>query len=769
MQSQMPAILSIMTFLPLVGALIVMFLPRPQDLPEAHGHDDHEAPGEPAAPDAPEPLDLNRSLVNGVSLLFATLTFLISLLLFASFESGYVGRAGGIAGNMQFIERVNWIKIGANGFVQYHMGVDGISLLLILLTTFLMVLCILFSFRTRQRLKEFMVFLLLLETGMIGVFCALDLVLFYVFFEAMLIPMYFLIGIFGHERRIYAAIKFFIYTFAGSVLMLIAIVALYSLTGTFNILALSDPSSPAFAALRSYGMLHPQALVWMFAAFSLAFMIKVPMFPFHTWLPDAHVEAPTAGSVILAGVMLKMGTYGFIRIAIPIFRDQAVSYAWVFIILAVIGIVYGSIVAAVQPDAKKLVAYSSVAHLGFVVLGIFTFTRVGMMGALVQNINHGISTPMLFFIVGMMYERRHTREITQFGGLKKIVPMMATMLLIATLASVAVPFFNGFVGEFPVLLGSWSSELVTSLGGQWPTALAATGMIWSAVYMLWWYQRLMLGPVTHSVNRHLPDLSRTEWAVLLPLAGIVFWFGLGSNFWTRRMDMSVNLLLPPAVEHLDTNQPMTTYMLEQRARRERGLHGPTGGRPIRPTTPGGRAPRPGSATPNPATPGSAERQPAGAGGGAPRTPGAGGPGGPSEGMRPGGPPQNGMMRPGGPGFGGPRPGGPPPNGMQPGGPPRNGMMRPGGPGFGAPPGGPSPGGPGGGPGAGNRPGRLAPGGANASGAAGSPGSGQPAGGSPAGSGAPAPRNPAGSPASGSPASGAPNKGTSAAPAGGGQR
>jgi NADH-quinone oxidoreductase subunit M len=672
MQSQMPGILSIMTFLPLVGALIVMFLPRPNDLPEDHGHDDHEPHGEPIAPDVPEPLDLNRSIVNGISLFFAMLTFLVSLVLFGSFESGHLTRgAGGIAGNIQFIEKVNWIKIGADSYVQYHMGVDGISLLLILLTTFLMVLCVLFSFRTKQRLKEFMVFLLLLETGMIGVFCALDLVLFYVFFEAMLIPMYFLIGIFGHERRIYAAIKFFIYTFAGSVLMLIAIVALYSITGTFNILALSDPGSPAAIALLHYGLKSPQVLVWMFAAFSLAFMIKVPMFPFHTWLPDAHVEAPTAGSVILAGVMLKMGTYGFIRICIPIFREQAVHYAPVFITLSIIGIIYASIVAAVQPDAKKLVAYSSVAHLGFVVLGIFTFTRIGMMGALVQNINHGISTPMLFFIVGMMYERRHTREITQFGGLKKIVPMMATMLLIATLASVAVPFFNGFVGEFPVLLGTWLSELIAGMGvGQWPTALAATGMIWSAVYMLWWYQRLMLGPVTQPANRHLADLTRTEWAVLLPLAGIVFWFGLGSNYWTQRMDTSVQLLLPPGGEHLDTTQPMNEAMEIQRGQQEVIGQGsarlrmpPSLLRPIPQSPPS--APRSQSQPRMTPGGGGAVRQPAGSSGEPPvmRRPRHGGPqvpqragGSPPGGSAMDGPPPG--ARPGGSGADLGRPGGP---------------------------------------------------------------------------------------------------------------
>lgn len=550
-QTQIPNILSLLTFLPLLGALIVMFLPRPADLPEHHGgHDDHAAhaepePGTPALPSASSTVpstDYGRLLVNGVSLFFASVTFLLAIVLFVNFQvhPEVSSTVIGPARNIQFLEDYRWIAIG-NSFVHYKMGVDGISLLLVLLSAFLMVLCVLFSTQTRTRLKEFMVFLLLLETAMIGVFCALDLVLFYVFFEAMLIPMYFLIGVFGHENRLYAAVKFFIYTFAGSVFMLVAIVAVYNYTGTFDILALSNHTTGPGAILSA---VQPAMLTLMFFAFAIAFMIKVPMFPFHTWLPDAHVEAPTAGSVILAGVMLKMGTYGFIRLCLPFFPQQAKEQAPLFIVLSIIGIIYGSIVATIQPDAKKLVAYSSVAHLGFVVLGIFTFTRVGMMGALVQNINHGISTPMLFFIVGMMYERRHTRAISEYGGLKKYVPFMATMLLLATLSSIAVPFFNGFVGEFPILLGSWVSEETQSLAGYWPTALAATGMILSAVYMLWWYQRLMLGPVTNPVNKRLPDLTKIEWAVLVPLVVVIFWFGLFSNFWTQRMDDTVETLLP---------------------------------------------------------------------------------------------------------------------------------------------------------------------------------------------------------------------------------
>jgi NADH-quinone oxidoreductase subunit M len=575
-QSSIP-ILSLLTFLPLVGVLIIMALRRSDDLPDDHhGHDGHDdAPGE-TENVASTPKDSKRTRINAVALLISVIQLGLGIYLFQTFDPKYSTIA---EGNMQFIEQHDWITVKTGGqsapvqrdprqrapesvreeraaqpmaasqsrpnelVVQYHMGVDGISVLLILLTTFLMLMCVIYSFGTKQRHKEFMAFLLMLETGMIGVFCALDLVLFYIFWEAMLIPMYFLIGIFGHENRIYAAVKFFLYTFAGSILMLIAIVWIYSITGTFDLLALSNPNAGPGATLDSYLRTadNARSAMMLFGAFALAFAIKVPMFPFHTWLPDAHVEAPTAGSVILAGVMLKMGTYGFVRFCLPLFPQQAQEAAWLFIALAIIGIVYGSIVAAVQPDAKKLVAYSSVAHLGFVILGIFSFTQVGMMGALIQNINHGISTPMLFFMVGMLYDRRHTRQISEYGGLKLVTPLMATLLLIAVLSSIAVPFFNGFVGEFPILVGSF----ISNKAGAVPTLIAATGMIWSAVYMLWWFGRIMLGPVTKPANRHLPDLRGNEFAVLWPLAGLVFWIGLGSHFFTSRMDTAVNLLVPP--------------------------------------------------------------------------------------------------------------------------------------------------------------------------------------------------------------------------------
>jgi len=527
--SGIPNLLSLMTFLPLLGAIIVMCLPRPRDLSTKAT----------AGQDRTKPVveDTGRLLVTWITLAFTVLTFVVSLVVFGLFDSHY---AYSPTRSMQFVENVDWISMGSL-HIRYHMGIDGISLLLIVLTTLIMTLVTLFSFSMKDRIKEFMVFVLLLETGLIGVFCALDLVLFYFFWEAMLIPFYFLIGIFGSANRQAAALKFFIYTFAGSILMLVAIIGIYQIAGSFDIIALTDITTHAGAALRNA---PPDKLLWMFAAFALAFMIKVPMFPFHSWLADTYAEAPTAGNVISSGVMVKMGTYGFLRFLLPLFPVQSHTYAPLFIGLAVFSIIYGSMVAAVQTDIKRLLAYSSLAHLGFVILGIFTFTRVGTMGAALQNINHGISTPMLFFVVGMLAERGGSRWIADYGGLKKIVPMLATMLLIATLSSLAVPFFNGFTGEFPILIGSWISGTTNQIGGYWITLLAGTGMILSAVYLLWWYQRLMLGVVKKPELRRFADLSRAEWAVLLPLAGVIFWVGIGSHFWTRRMDSAVNMLVP---------------------------------------------------------------------------------------------------------------------------------------------------------------------------------------------------------------------------------
>jgi NADH-quinone oxidoreductase subunit M len=441
----------------------------------------------------------------------STLVFLLSLLLLRDFKA---------VPAMQFVEDRAWLP--AYG-IAYKVGIDGLSLWLVILTTFLTPLALLGSWTSIQaRVREFVVFMLLLEAGMVGVFCALDLFLFYVFWEAMLIPMYFLIGIWGHGRRIYAAVKFFLYTMAGSVLMLVAFLVLYRETGarTFDLLRLVQTPVPA------------PLQMWLFAAFAVAFAIKVPMWPFHTWLPDAHVEAPTAGSVILAGVLLKMGGYGFLRLAIPLFPTAAEAFAPVIGILAVIGIVYGALVSLVQPDMKKLVAYSSVSHLGFVMLGIASFTTTAVTGAVYQMLNHGISTGALFFLVGMLYDRRHTREISEFGGIKSVMPWYSAIFLLICLSSIAVPGFNGFVGEFLILVGSWpfSPRL---------TALAVLGVILAAAYVLWMVQRVLYGEVTNPANASLKDLSLREAAVLVPLVVLALVMGVASPLFTRRIEPSV--------------------------------------------------------------------------------------------------------------------------------------------------------------------------------------------------------------------------------------
>jgi NADH-quinone oxidoreductase subunit M len=425
---------------------------------------------------------------------------------------------------MQFEVTRQWL--GEYG-TSYHVGVDGISLWLVLLTTFLTPIALIGSWAgIKERVKAFNIFMLLLEAGMIGVFVALDLFLFFIFWEAMLIPMYFLIGIWGHERRIYAAVKFFLYTMAGSALMLVAFFALYKASGlnTFDI--------PALAARP---VDHPLQM-WLFAAFALAFAIKVPMFPFHTWLPDAHVEAPTAGSVILAGVMLKMGGYGFLRLAIPLFPQAAAQFAPWIGALAVIGIIYGALVSLVQPDLKKLVAYSSVSHLGFVMLGIASFTTTGLVGAIYQMLNHGISTGALFLMVGMLYDRRHTRQIADFGGLKSEMPWFSSVFLLISLSSIAVPGFNGFVGEFLILVGSWALS---------PTlvVLASLGVILAAAYMLWMVQRVFYGEVTNPANRGLPDLTWREASVLAPLCALAIFMGVASPMFTQTIEPSVDALV----------------------------------------------------------------------------------------------------------------------------------------------------------------------------------------------------------------------------------
>jgi len=509
-------LLTTVIFLPLAGAILLMLFPRVPD--EGTGRAANSGDGSPRSA-------FGAGLaVRWFALLVALADFAASLWLMRGFHAG--------TGGFQYVEGpYPWIQqYGVN----YHVGVDGIGLLFILLTTFTTVLAVLYSFVVKSRVKEFMVFLLVLEAALNGVFSALDLVLFYVFWEAVLIPMYFLIGVWGHENRVYAAVKFFIYTFVGSILMLVGIVYLYAHTGTFSLLALTTPGTSAHLQLSTMG---PRTLMWLYSAFALAFMIKVPMFPFHTWLPDAHVEAPTAGSVILAGVLLKMGVYGFLRFCIPLFPNQAVQSAPLFLTLAVVGIIYGAIVAAVQPDMKKVVAYSSVSHLGFVMLGVFSFTALGLTGAMLQSLNHGVSTGMLFFLVGMLYDRRHTREIAAFGGIKRSVPVLAAFFLLAMLSSIALPLTNGFVGEFTILQGSYLRH------GFAYTAWAATGMVLSAVYMLWLFQRVFTGPITREENRVMPDLGARERVVLAPLVVMIFWFGMYVASWTGYIDRPVNALL----------------------------------------------------------------------------------------------------------------------------------------------------------------------------------------------------------------------------------
>jgi NADH-quinone oxidoreductase subunit M len=411
------------------------------------------------------------------------------------------------------------------------MGIDGISILLILLTTFLSPLAILSTFTAvTERVKGYMISLLFLEIGMLGVFCSLDFFLFYVFWEVMLIPMYFIIGIWGGPRRIYAAVKFFIYTMSGSVLMLIAILVLYFLnykmTGvyTFNILTYHELNIPV------------NIQFWLFIAFFLAFAIKVPMFPFHTWLPDAHVEAPTAGSVILAGVLLKMGTYGFLRFSLPIFPQASIDFIPVIFTLAVIGIIYGAMVSIAQEDIKKLVAYSSVSHLGYCMLGMFALNMEGVQGSIIQMINHGLSTGALFLIVGMLYERRHTRLISEYGGIMKVMPVFATIFLIVCFSSMGVPGLNGFIGELLILIGAFKANI-------WFGLAATIGLVFGAVYLLWMYKRVMYGEITKEENKKLKDMNGREYAYILPIMLFIFWIGLNPKPFLDKTSASVEHLL----------------------------------------------------------------------------------------------------------------------------------------------------------------------------------------------------------------------------------
>jgi NADH-quinone oxidoreductase subunit M len=490
---------NLVTFFPLVGVLILFFV-KPE----------------------------NKVAVRWISLLTSLVTFGISLRLLQLFDASNP--------ELQMVTNLPWIQVN-KWDISYFMAVDGLSILLILLTTFLTPIALLSTWSAiEEREKDFNIFFLMLEVGMLGVFMAQDLFLFYVFWEFTLVPMYFLIGIWGGPQRIYAAIKFFLYTMAGSLLMLLAILWLGLNQGTF-----------AVPALIEMGGIDPGIQKWLFIAFAVAFAIKVPMWPLHSWLPDAHVQAPTAGSVILAGVLLKMGTYGFLRFNLPLFPNAAVEYAPMMAGLAVIGIIYGAIVSYYQKDIKKLVAYSSVSHLGFVMLGLFALNSQGIQGGILQMINHGLSTGALFLLVGMIYEQTHTRDFDVYGGLWKIMPVYGTVMLVVALSSMGLPGLNGFVGEFTILLGAFGSE---AIGSAWYAGLSAIGVILAAIYMLYMYQKIFLGPegsIVETVKEHghaLRDLSVREIITIAPLLLFIFWIGLYPKPFFE--------LIAPAVDNLVT-------------------------------------------------------------------------------------------------------------------------------------------------------------------------------------------------------------------------
>ncbi len=485
------SLLSLILFTPLVGALVLLFVPKRQE-------------------------DAIRWIAN----ITVAVGFLVSLPLWFRYDSANP--------DFQFVERLPWIpSIGA----EYFLGVDGFSVLLILLTTLMGVIAVLSSWTAIQmRVKEYYIFLLMLQTGMIGAFVSLDFLLFFLFWEVMLVPMYFLIGIWGSDNRLYSAIKFFLFTLVGSVVMLLGILAVYfynhSVTGvyTFDVTQFHQLSIPA------------DMQWWIFLAFFLGFAVKVPMFPFHTWLPDAHTDAPTAGSVILAAVLLKMGTYGFIRFSLPILPEGTAAFVPLVAALSIIGIVYGALVAMAQRDWKRLVAYSSVSHMGMVMLGMFALTPVGITGSIVQQLNHGISTGALFLIVGIVYERRHTRLISEYGGLSKIMPVYAAVFLVMTMSSIGLPTLNGFIGEILILQGVFVVQKTWAF-------FAASGIVLGAAYMLWLYQRTMFGTVDNPKNENLPDLTMREFVTFVPLLVLAVWIGLYPKPFLDRLETSVDKVM----------------------------------------------------------------------------------------------------------------------------------------------------------------------------------------------------------------------------------
>jgi len=450
------------------------------------------------------------------------LTFIISLVVLAMYDAGDAG--------LQLVERALWIP-ALN--IRYYMAVDGLSILMVLLTTFISMLAIAGSWTAiTEQVKSYYIFMLLLEVGMTGVFLAQDLFLFYIFWEFTLVPMYFLIGIWGGSRRVYASIKFFLYTMAGSLLMLLAILYMGLTNDTFALPDLIEQRA-AFAGVQN----------WLFLGFAIAFAIKVPLFPFHSWLPDAHTEAPTAGSIILAGVLLKMGTYGFMRFNLPLFPGAAQTFAPTIAVLAIIGIIYGAIVSFAQTDVKRLVAYSSVAHLGFVMLGIFSLTEAGLQGAILQGVNHGLSTGALFYLVGVIYEKRHTREMSEFGGLWNVMPIYAALTLIVTLSSMGLPGLNGFVGEFTILLGSMGGTEALGPNAWIYTAFATSGVILAAVYLLWMYQRVFMGPLDNPKNQTLKDVNYGQLAIILSFLLFIVWIGVYPSPYFDLMRSTVSVLI----------------------------------------------------------------------------------------------------------------------------------------------------------------------------------------------------------------------------------